>query len=264
MIPKNSYAAAAVQISTHPVEVDKIEWRSGDSFPNGTCWLQVWDSATDATNPKAVLLKSYPIYGATGYDYKEFKRGDMTFSMGCWIGVSTTESTYTAGNGTTQIWAMLSVELLRPEVPTGSTYVGDLTTAVTGLQVWSEATGAATPLNLISLEVDGTNLTGGGIQYVQIFAKDTVNTGDYPIRSIPIASGGTALVSNGITIPSVMTGQSALRFGPRGLDVLSADKPNPAITYHGGCTVKISSTASTYTACTGTAVIKAEYNTSQI
>jgi hypothetical protein len=262
MIPQNSYAAATIQVAKHPVEVDKLEWRSGDSFGSTVCYLQFWDTQNQPSDPNAKLLKSYPIYGASAYDYKEFKRGDMSFTLGCWVGVSTTEATYTAGNGTTQIWAMLSVELIRPEQPLTTSYAGDLTTAVSGLQVWSEATGATTKNKLVALEIDGTNLTGGGIQYVQVFGKDTVNTGDIPCIQFPIASGGTAIVSKGVTIGSVLTGLNAKRFGDYATDILYADTAVPPV-YHYGCTVKISSTSNSYTACNGTVCLKAEYAVAQ-
>ena len=261
MTPITTTGLSYSQIARHPVETCKIEWRGGDSMAN--CYIQVWDTANGPTDPSAVLLKVYQS-NQSAYDYKEFKRGDMTCSMGMFIGLSNTESAYVAVSGGGNILAMLSVELLRPENPVSTSYAGDLTSAVTGLQVWSEAAGAATKYNLVALEVDGTNLTGGGIQYIQIFATDAQSVGDIPISSFPIASGGSVVNINGLSIQSVMIGKAALRFGPRGIDSLSADKPNPTITYHYGCTVQISSTARTYTPCTGTATIKAEYNTSQI
>ena len=262
MIILKDSQAQSKQFTTHPMELLKLDWRGGDSLAAGK-FVQIWDCELGPTDPNAILLKTYPIYTGA-FDAKDFRPDDnLNFTLGCFVGISSTEMTYTATSGNDK-YAYLSLEFIRSEVPSDSTFVGDLTTGVTGLQVWTEATGLATPKKLVALEVDGTNLSGGGIQFIQIFAKDTVNTGNRPMESIPIASGGTALVSGGVSFKSVMTGKDALRFAPRGLDVIQADAPTPTITYHYGCTVKISSTASTFTACTGTATIRAEYNTSNI
>ena len=248
MTPKISFQVQAAQVTTHANEILKLEWRAGDSAAASGLFLQLWDTETGPGAANAVLKKAYPMIGGAGagpgaYDYKEFKpgEGEMEFSMGVWVGVSTTEATYTAATGNDK-FAMVSVELRRAEQPTGTTYVGDFTTAVGLLQVWSQATGAANRQKLVSLEVDGTNLNAAD-KWLMVFAKDNPATGDVPLLIRSLVPG------------TVYTGVNALRFGQHGTDVLQ----NESGTYVYGCTVAISSTAGSYTAALGTATIYAEY-----
>ena len=249
MKPINNFSISGAQIAQHAVLILKVEgyFRASTTIS----WLQVHDNnATPATG--AVPLKEWPVYATTEF-YKEFKHGDLTCNLGCYAGLSTTEGTYTASTDTMDV----SVELSSPELPAHVSYAGDLTTAVTGLQVWAEAAGAAARQSLVALEVDGTNLTGGP-QFIMLFATDTVNVGDSPVNGaiFPIASG------------QVRTSENKLTFGEFGRQIFSIDgEPNDQGTGGGavpgakrlGCTVKISSTPLTYAPGNGTAAIKAEY-----
>lgn len=247
MKPITSFSASTKQASQHTGIVLKVEGRMADAAAATGLFLQVHDNNT-TPSAGAVPLKSWPVSGGGGTGigsefYKEFKRGDLVLFLGCFVGISSTEATYTASNNN---WGTLSVELSDPEIPAAVSYAGDLTTAVTGLQVWTEASGLTSRKSLVALEVDGTNLTTA-TQFIQLFATDTINTGDKPIVAFPIAVG------------AVLTGESKLNFGEFGRQIFSID--SDASTKRLGCTVKISSTASTYTAATGTAAIKAEYRT---
>ena len=234
------FAIAAQVVATHPVAVLKLEVTLNSSATAGL-YCQVHDAIAAPANG-AVPLKSWP---AGECAFKEFEMGHLQLTQGLYICLSTTAATKTLAAGGSDLMDALNVELSDPEIPTGTTLVGDLTTPVAGLQVWTEAAGATARKALIALEVDGTNLTTAQ-QYVQIFAQDTVATGDKPIIMFPIAVGG------------VLTGANALRFGIGGRDIYSRDSDTP-FTARLGCTVKISSTKSTFTACTGTAAIRAEY-----
>lgn len=234
MKPITSFNAAVAQVATHPVQLLKVEARGGDSAAATGLFLQIHDSSVTPA-VAAVPKKAWPI-STSGEFYKEFKNGEFNLTAGCFVGVSTTEATYTASSGNDK-FAMLSVELSDPEQQAQSS-AGDLTTAVTGLQVWSEAAGAAGAKRLLRLEVDGTNLTAATTQYIMLFGTDTVNPGDSPMMQFTIAAG------------AVKTGAAALVFGELGREISNTNK---------GCTVKISSTTDTYTAASGTARIKAEY-----
>lgn len=242
MKPINFFNVASAQISRHTGGAVKIDgyYRSATS----QAWLQVHDTNTTPANA-AVPLKQEPINGASPF-YFEFKRAELQFFLGCFVGISTTEGTWTASADVMDV----SVELSDPEIPVSVTYVGDLTTAVTGLQVWSEASGLTSRKSLVALEVDGTNLTGA-TQFVMLFATDTVNAGQFcpPENVYPITAG------------QVRTGESKLNFGELGKQVFSID--SAADTSPGtkrlGCTVKISSTPLIFAAANGTATIKAEY-----
>lgn len=249
MNPISVINAASKQVTTHPTSVLRVRgYFRGSSADR---WLQFFDANTAPADGTAPEFAPIPLPQTSPF-FAEFEIGAYPFHLGCYVCVSSTESTKTLSADTMDI----TVELDEPEYPSGTSFVGDLTSGVTGLQVWNEANGATSRKKLYSLEVDGTNLTGG-TQFIQIFATDTVNAGDKPIVSIPIAGGGTATVVNGVTVPSVRTGVAKLLFGADGTDVFSLD--TDAKTKRVGCTVKISSTAPAYAACNGTATIKAEY-----
>jgi hypothetical protein len=237
MKPLPYFAVASQQVAKHAVMVLKLE----ATYTNATTglFLQIHDgNSTPAAG--AVPKKSWPVEEC---GYKEFKVGELDLFLGCFVGLSSTAATYTASAVTLDV---LQIELSDPERLAGlTTLVGDLTTPVTGLQVWTEAAGV-TRKALVALEVDGTNLTGVPGQFIQVFATDTVNTGDAPLVSIPIATGQVLTLTNG------------LHFGDQGREVFSIDSASP-FTKRLGCTVKISSTGSTYTACNGTVAIRAEY-----
>lgn len=234
MITVTGIAVTAKQVTTHPTGVLRL--RGNFNGTTADRWLQVFDAVAAPADGTAPLIAAIPLYQSSPF-FAEFEIGALQLKFGCYICVSTTQATKTLSSDTMDVTAELDV----PEMPASSTFVGDLTTGVTGLQVWTEAAGTTTRKFLLSLEVDGTNLTTA-TQFIQLFATDTVNTGDTPILSIPIAVGG------------VKTGSDALRFSTRGREVYSYDTAARR-----GCTIKISSTNTTYTAPTGTACIKAEY-----
>lgn len=242
MKPINYFNISSAQIARHTVSVLKIEgyFRAATTM----AWLQVFDT-NDPPAAGAAPLKQWPVF-ATSQFYLEFKRGDLTCYLGCAVALSTTEGTYTASTDTMD----LSVELSDPETPANVTMAGLLPSAVNGLQVWTEAAGAAARKSLVALEVDGTNLTGG-TQFIMLFATDTVNPGDAPIVGaiFPIAAG------------QVRTGNDKLTFGEFGRQMFSLDDTATPPVQRLGCTVKISSTPLTYTAANGTAGIRAEYRT---
>ena len=231
MIPITGIAVASLQVSIEPVSALRVR----GNFKGSTAdrWLQFFNSETVPADGAVPLIAAIPLPQTSPF-FVEFEIGACPFTLGCYVCVSTTEGTKTLSADTMDI----TVELDAPLSQAGATFVGDLTTGVTGLQVWSEASGV-TRQKLLSLEVDGSNLTTAA-QHVMIFAKDTVSTGDVGLFSFPIAIGG------------VLTGENAFRFG-NGLMPFSHDTADRL-----GCTVKISSTSPAYTAPTGTACIRAK------
>jgi hypothetical protein len=237
MKPLTYFSVAAQQVATHPVEVDKLEVTLNAAATAGL-YLQIHD--TNQTPAEgAVPLRSWL---AAECAYKEFKRAALTLNVGLYICLSSTAATKTLAVGGSDLMDILEVELLNPEEPTGTTYVGDTSTGVTSRQIWSEAAGA-TRKRLYSLEVDGTGLSAAA--YIMLFAKDSPANGDKPVFTWPLADN------------QVRTGANALRFGRQGIDVSAADTDG---TYHYGCTVAISSTPGTLTTIVAqTATIKGEY-----
>lgn len=240
MKPVNVINAASLQVATHPVSILRL--RGNFRGTTADRWLMLFDSISTPADGSTPLIPAIPLPQNSPF-FASFEIGALEFALGCYVCVSTTQSTKTLSVDTMDF----SAELSDPEFPTGTTLVGDLTSAVTGLQVWTEAAGSTARKVLTMLEVDGTNLTTA-TQYIQLFAKDSVSAGDVPIAGgvFPIAVGQVLTLANG------------LHFGNTGRRMWSIDSASP-FTNRYGCTVKISSTPSTYTACTGTACIRAEY-----
>lgn len=239
MKPLSYFAVTAQQVATHPVEAIKLEVTINANATAGL-FLQIHDAnATPAE--AAVPLKVWP---AAECGYKEFKRGELGLAVGLYICLSTTAGTKTLAVGGNDKMDILEVELQKPEEPTGTTYVGDLSSNVTGLQIWTEASGAAVRKKLISLEVDGTGLNAAA--FIMFFAVDNPAEGTVPLMTLPLADN------------QKRTGANALKFGNAGRDMASADANG---TYHYGCTVVVSSTTGTLTTIAGgqTVFIKGEY-----
>jgi hypothetical protein len=233
MKPLPFFAVAAQQVTTHAVHVLKLEGQ----FLGATAdrYLQVHDSAVVAAEG-SVPLKQWVIQQTSPF-FQTFSAGELALTKGLYICVSNTDGTKTLSADTMD----LAVELTDPEQPSGTTYVGDLVTAVASLSVWNDAAG---PLHLMSLEVDGTGL--GADAYIMLFAKDAPANGDKPIDQFKIKAG------------QVLTGVNALRFGTNGRAMQSVDNTG----VHDGCQVKISTTTGVLTAIAGTPVkIKGEYRT---
>lgn len=174
MIPNTYYNVASVQVSALPIKVCQIE----GYFKGGTnAWLQVHDSCvTPATG-------AVPIYqlllNATAQFQETLQVGRLAFGEGVFVGVSSTEGTYTASVST------MDITVFTNNKPLSTNAVGDKITSVNSRQIWSEATGAASAKKLYQLvitEQDGFNSN------ILIYADDTpsnVNPGlviaQYPL-----------------------------------------------------------------------------------
>lgn len=229
MKPSNFYAVTAQVAATHPMLMLKLESTLNAAATAGL-FLQIHDSAVAAAEG-AAPLKVWP---AAECGYKEFKRGDLTLALGCYVCLSTTSATKTLAVGANDKLDILELEFSDPERPAGTSFAGDLVSNVTGLAVWLDAAG---PKKLLALEVDGTNLTT--TCYVQLFGKDAPVNGDVPVGQYTIAA------------TAVKTGADAWRFGETGRDVTDG--------VHDGCAVRISTTPGVLTLTGDSARIKAEY-----
>lgn len=254
MIPNYHPNCSSIQVTKHGNVVEKIF----GYFKSTTAqaWLQVHDVNQGPANG-ATPLYEFPVY-ATSQFYAEFKRADLVCYEGVFVGLSTTEGQWTTDGADAMD---LIVETSSPDLPAAVSYAGDLVSPLTSLLVWSEAAGLANRQSLVALEVDGTMLTPPGtMQWIMVFATDTVNTGDFPVPNMIYP----------ITGPQIRTGPNKLTFGELGLQPFSIDgEPNNQGAGGGavpgtkrlGCTIKISSTAPRYTPCNGSAAMKAEYRT---
>jgi len=227
-------AAATFQVRAHPCGVLKLEVNQTNDI--STRFIQIHDSATTPA-AAAVPKKSWP---AAECAYKEFKNGELDLEKGCFIGLSSTELTYTAQ--ATNISGVM-VELDRPDVPTGTSTVGDLTTNVQELEIWNDAAG---PKKLITLEVDGD--TGNcAAAFGMFFGQDSPAEGSKPIFQIPLAANTAYLRSAG----------NAFQFGKDGRDMTSFAANS--FTPRNGCTFVISTTTGVLTTTAENYKIKAEY-----
>ncbi len=229
MLPINFYATAAAQFATHGGAILKLEYEVVAGGAAG--FVQLHDSqGTPAAF--AVPLKPWATSGGGDLQYKEFKSGELRFSHGLCLVLSSTEATYTAVATTFNV---ASAEL--EEADESVTVVGDKTTGDSMLTIWSEATG---PKKLRKLEVHSTSANA---RYVLLFAHDSPADGDLPIAVL----GYNELAAKDFSFD----------FGKAGRDVFSY---TAAHVLKDGCTVALSSTVATLTQVPdGTNTIRAEY-----
>jgi hypothetical protein len=221
------------QVAAHACSLIKIdgEYRSATA-----CWIQLHDSAGTAAEG-AEPVKSWPIAGGTDANpqpfFQTFVASPLEFVNGLYICVSTTDATKTISAADKMD---LSVEIVRADNST--TVVGDTTTGVTGLQVWSEATGTATPRRLVRVDVAGPVAAS----WLMGFTVDSPAEGATPEFQVSLGSAGAS---------------KAVTFGDDGRVM----KSGVTSALKQGCTLKISSTAGVLTTTVATGTIRAEYKT---
>jgi len=123
--------AASGQVSTLPISVLKVNGYFRGSTADR--WLQIFDSCVAPVNP-AVPMYEYPISQTSPF-YCEFKNGELHLTEGLFVGVSTTEGTWTTSTDTMDVTVETDFK------PVTTTIVGDKTTTVQTVAVWSQAAG---------------------------------------------------------------------------------------------------------------------------
>lgn len=158
MIPNTSLNVSSAQVSRLPIQISQIE----GYFKGGTnAWIQVFDSCI------APAAGAVPVWEmsltATSQFQETLQIARLALYEGCYIGVSSTEGTWTASGSTMDMTVWTDM----PVVSTNA--VGDKTTSVTSLAVWTEATGVASAKKLYQLivtELDGVD------SFVFVYADD--------------------------------------------------------------------------------------------
>ncbi len=182
MIPNIYFNVAGQQVSKLPVAIAQIE----GYFKGATAdaWLQVHDSCTTPA-AGAVPIWQMPI-SQTSQFFENLQVAAMPITEGIYIGISTTDGTFTASADTMDLTVWTS-----KTVP-AATVVGDKTTALNTLQVWAEAANAA-----------GTKLLYGLIITERLAASrrilvyaDDATTGRI-LADIPLAASQTVKLSFG-------------------------------------------------------------------
>lgn len=233
MKPLSYFAVESQQVATHPVKLLKLEATLNASATAGL-FLQLHDSNTPPAEG-ALPVKTWP---AAECGFKEFELGELVFSAGLYVCLSTTGATKTLAVGASDKCDILNVELVDPEVPTGTSNAGTLGSGTQELQVWADGAG---PKKLLRVEI---NNIGNGVNYLMIFAKDSPANGDIPLDVITIPTGVN------------WTGKNALYFGQNGRDVFC--KSSAGVNQN-GCTLTLSSTPNFKTLTAQAAPILAEY-----
>lgn len=236
MKPITSFNAASSQVATHPIHVLKLQW-TGDASAAAGSFLQVHDLATTPADG-AVPLESWQL-NAGAPDYKEFKNGELDLANGLYICVSSTEATKTLSASK---FSMLNTEFTDPEFPSGTTFVGDLTTARETLLVWSAAAGLTTAKRLMAIRITSAGGFAAQPTYLQLHCADTPVTASI-VAVIPIPT------INDTTVKNYAFGE----FGRECSKIVSNAVAR-------GCTIAMSQTPNTYTAWGANEfIIKAEY-----
>lgn len=209
---KNVSGAAGIQVTTHPIGVLKLECHV-NVLGAGTLFLQIHDSATVPADG-AVPLRSWLTSGAT-IEYKEFKRGELRLVNGMYICISTNEAIKTLGTGNDR-FGVVHVDFAEPEEPSSSTYVGDLTTPISVLQVWSQAAGAAVKKSLLRVSVTDTGALTA-TRFLLLFTNDIFS-------GVP-AAAWQVRQTTGLELNFGLEGLSIVKDGLHGCTLTLSDSP---------------------------------------
>lgn len=187
-----------------------------------TYFLHIFDTYAVPANGTSPL-RSLQLIGQDGFSYS-FEETEINTTTTLSLALSSTDSTYTAVTDGAVVDLQGEVDQIEMNFPSTSS-VGDLTTGVGSLQVWSEAAGTSAPKKLLRLEV--TNNSGDAAYPIVTFT-DSFSLTDTTAISLEgsTRSGGLA---DGTT--------KAYSFG-RGQFMFK----NDAGTIRKGCTIRFSST----------------------
>lgn len=233
MYPTTKFNVASVQVSLLPISVLKIE----GYFKGSTAdrWLQVFDSCTTPA-ASAVPLREWPAAMTTEF-YKEFKNGEMRLGEGLFVGLSTTEGTWTASEDTMDI----TVETDKQPHDTTVVIVGDKTTNVTGLEVWAQGATTAKTNLLHGLLVTEVN----AVACVLLIYADDAKTG-VPLVVRPVtASESFTMYFADFRPQSAATPGGTMLYGCQVViaDAMPASGVAPAVTTTGATICAIAKTS---------------------
>jgi len=209
------------------------------------------DGTINAPTNQQVPVFSFVL--PANFEFAELFNSGLPFVPGpVWIGISSTEATYTAVGVVTidchaevEEWEIQSTALTSTSTASGN-----------HISPWTNANEAANgPYGLYQIIATDLNNSGGAQLYLQVYACDygTLVAGMTPLpgKVWQIPKSGTA----GVNINT--TGTILLQFGTpqnpgispmqQGLGTLSTTAPAQSATNYVGCTVVVSTTANTFT-----------------
>lgn len=211
----------------------------GSSVANTQYFVQLFDLSALPTGSSipagaAVPKRSLQVLGQDGFRF-DFTTEDLEFKNGITIVLSSTEVNYTAVGGgiTCDFEGEIDTQTIQ-----GTTTVGDLTTGVNGLTVWTSAAG---PNYLF--EIDWIS-NAGAVSYLLLFTKTSPqNTVDVP-DAVLADVDSSDLNAHG----------KALRFGKSGLSLISQSLTK-------GCVLRVSSTPLVLNVIAASENLRAKYKT---
>lgn len=254
MNPIIAFNVISKQFSKHESGLLKLEF-DVNAGAAATGYVQIHDFPTPAdlaanrAAPAAgsVPIKSWPTPAGAIDVYKEFKRGELEFTYGCFVCYSTTRATLTIGTVNNK-FDSVAAELISADI-VGSEANGQ---GVVVLQPWTEASGATTNKRLV--RVTATNLEAQ-INYLQLHAINSASL--VSGTSVPLTVWAIAATGDGGGLDTKLLSFGGV--GNNNLGGIDFDLINATGT-HRGCTIALSSTANVYTATGGAGMnVYAEY-----
>lgn len=151
MIPNTSFNVSSVQVSQLPLQISQIEGFAKSDNPAQGNFLQLFDSCLPP-QAGAVPLWEIPVYSSMQFqETLQVARANCT--EGIWLGLSTTEGTYTAAA------THMDITVWTDQTPLATNVVGDKTTGRGNLQVWTQNVANKKLYGLIITETAGNPLT---------------------------------------------------------------------------------------------------------
>lgn len=113
----------------------------------------------------------------------------IPFTLGLAVGISSVDFKYTAATAAYSVSGQIEEGTQSTDGITGLTTLGDITTGLNELDVWSSGTSNFTKLRLFRIRA--VNLTGS-TRYMMLFGNVAVNVGDRPLVSRTLLANATA------------------------------------------------------------------------
>ncbi len=236
-----------LNVAAFPIKIQQIEGYCGGAsgtqyylqlhtgVPVSTTTVPIWSMQVQAVNGFSF---EYPLLDGLNTALMSLDATTLQPSPnrgGVYVAISSTDTVYTSVAAATD--CRVDFEEYELELP-NKTFVGDTSTSVGSLQVWTEAAGLSTGgKHLLKVEAQNNNAT---TQYLMLFAKDAApSTGDSPIQTWTFAT----TIANTLNFGAAFVPRQVLSTGANVL----------------GCTFRVSSTSPTFTAVANGWTIRATY-----
>lgn len=178
----NRAETAGLQLYSGPTELLRID---GYCAGAANSFLQLFDLKV-APAANAIPKKSLQVFFNDGFSYV-FAGNDIGFITGLYLGLSTDETKFVADASGTKVSGDLTLQDYASYKGKTPVVVGDYTTAVALLQVWTQANFITNPtLTLQRLEV--TNNNGNDVIFCVLARDSTFPVGSRVVWSSPVVA----------------------------------------------------------------------------